>query len=174
MEVGNRPHVGICEMLFLTGQYFHAIDAKSRLTIPAKLRDAINRKEETYRFYAVPLFDKVLYLYTPQTYEQIAPQFEPKLDANADVRDFKRLRFGLAEQLEIDRLGRVLIPDSMAKRCSLTKDVAIIGVQDHIEVWDRARWEAHMSQQLDRQEELAARAMGLQDGSKEPEAPKTD
>jgi len=174
MEVGKRPRVGIREMLFLTGQYFHALDAKSRLTIPAKLRDAINRKEETHRFFAVPMFDKVLYLYTPQTYEQIAPHLEPKLDASAEVRNFKRLRFGLAEQLEIDRLGRVLIPDSMAKRCGLTKDVAIVGVQDHIEVWDKARWEAHMSQQLDHQEELAARAMGFKPSPQEPETSKTD
>lgn len=157
--------VGNSNVLFLTGEYFRAVDTKSRLAIPPKLRESINTAEEGYGFIAVRLYDNVLYLYTPQTYRKIAPQFETRLEANSDVRSFKRLRYGLAEQLEVDALGRVLIPENMLKRCGLSKEVAIVGVEDHIEVWDRARWEAFAEEQLARHDELAEKAMALERSS---------
>ena len=155
-------HLQGTQVLFLTGEYLHAIDAKGRLTIPAKLRDTINLTEEGYGFIAVQSFDAILYLYTPATYRRNAPNFQPSLDANADVRNFKRMRFGMAQELEVDRLNRVLIPDSMLKRCGLKKEVAIVGVQDHIEVWDRAKWESFVGEQLAQHDELAKRAMALE------------
>lgn len=158
-------------MLFLTGEYFHAIDAKSRLTVPAKLREAIDPAEEGSGFVAVRLFDGVLYLYTPRMYRQLAPQFESKMEASADVRNFKRLRYGLAEYLEVDRLGRVLISEHTLRRCGLSKEVAIVGVEDHIELWDRARWEAFVNDQMARHDELAERAMALERGSKKEGPP---
>ena len=149
-------------MLFLTGEYFHAIDAKSRLTIPAKLREAINPAEEGYGLVAVHGFDGVLALYTPQTYRRIAPTFDSKLQTKAEARNYQRLARALAEHLEVDRLGRVLIPEHTLRRCGLTREVAIVGVQDHIEVWDRARWEAFVTKHLARHDELAEQAMALQ------------
>jgi MraZ protein len=149
-------------VLFLTGEYFHAIDAKSRLTIPAKLREAINPSEEGYGFIAVRGFDEVLYLYTPDTYRNMAPRFDTRLQAKADVRNYQRLTFAMAENVEVDRLGRVLIPENSLKRCGLAREVAILGVQDHIEVWDRARWEKYSDEQLARHDELAERAVAIE------------
>lgn len=149
-------------VLFLRGEYFHAIDAKSRLTIPAKLRESINPSEEGYGFVAVRGFDEVLYLYTPETYRKIAPHFDTRLQTKADVRIYQRLAYALAEDVEVDRLGRVLIPDTTLRRCGLSREVAILGVQDHIEVWDRARWDAFLKEQLPRRDELAERAIELE------------
>jgi MraZ protein len=148
-------------VLFLTGEYFHAIDAKFRLTIPAKLRESINRPEEGSGFFAVQGYDTVLYLYTPATYQKIAPQFDSKLQAKPEVRKYLRLTHGLAENVEVDKLGRVLIPENMLRRCGLTRDVAIVGVQDHIEVWDRARWESFVTEQLAQHDALAEQAIEL-------------
>lgn len=155
-------------MLFLTGQYLHAIDAKSRLTVPAKLREAINPAEEGYGFVAVLGFDGVLYLYTPKTYRRIAPQFDTRLQTKVDVRNYQRLAYGLAEHLEVDRLGRVLIPENTLKQCGLSKEVAVIGVMDHIEVWGRARWESFVKEQLAVHDELAERAMSLERAAAAP------
>jgi len=148
-------------MPFLTGQYYHTIDAKSRLTIPAKLREVINPAEEGYGFVAIMGPDAVLSLYTPAAYRRIAPQFDPRSQASPDVRNFRRLAYALADQLEVDRLGRILIPETTAKRCGLTKDVVIIGVEDHIEVWPRDRWEGFLNEQMANQDALAERAMAL-------------
>jgi len=156
---------------FLTGEYCHAIDSKGRLTIPAKLRESINAAEEGFGFIAVAMFDKVLYLYTPNEYRLISPKLAPRLEANADVRKFKRLRYGMAEHVEVDGLGRILIPDRFLKRCSLTKDVALVGCEDHIEVWDRARWDAFSDENVPQQDELAARVMALVNDGAAPAAP---
>jgi MraZ protein len=146
----------------LKGEYYHAIDDKSRLTIPAKLRESINTAEEGYGLVAIPLFDRLLYLYTPKTYEGIAPHFDTKLEANADVRNLKRLRYGLAQDVEVDRLGRVLIPENTLKRCGLGKEVVLVGAEDHIEVWPRQRWEAFVAQEFAHHDELAERVAGIE------------
>jgi MraZ protein len=156
---------------YLKGEYYHAIDAKSRLTIPAKLREFMSRSEEGYalvttQLVAVQLFDGILYLYTPQVYEQIAPQFGAELEVNADVRNYKRLRFGLAQEVEVDRLGRVLIPDPLLKRCGLGRDVVILGVENHIEVWPRDRWDGFVEEQLKQHDALASRAIALAQGQR--------
>ena len=158
-------------MKYLKGEYYHAIDAKSRLTIPVKLREFMSRTGEGYavvttQLVAVQLFDGILYLYTPQVYEQIAPQFGAELEVNADVRNYKRLRFGLAQEVEVDRLGRVLIPDPLLKRCGLGKDVVILGVENHIEIWPRERWNKFVAQQLKQHDKLAARAIALAQGQR--------
>ena len=155
-------------MLFLTGQYFHAIDAKSRLTIPAKLREGIDPAEHGYGFIAVVGPDKVLNLYTPKTHREMAPDFTPRLQNRADVRNYRRLAFGLADKLEVDRLGRILIPEIIAGQCGLKKDVAIVGVQDHIEIWPRDRWEQFLAEQFDQHDELTERVMSMGDDTPPP------
>jgi len=158
-------------MLFLTGHFFHTIDAKSRVTIPAKLREVINTAEQGYGFVAVVSADGILCLYTPAAYHEIAPQFDPRSQTRAEVRDFRRLAYGLADQLEIDRLGRILIPEATAKRCGLKRDVAIVGVQDHIEVWPRDRWEEFLDARVPQQDELADRAMSREREGQKPSPP---
>ncbi len=146
-------------MLFLTGEYSHAIDAKSRLTVPAKFRETIDPAEHGSGFYAVPGFDGVLFLYTPKTFREMSPQLDGDLLAVPEVRNFRRLRYGLTEYVEVDRLGRVLIPEKTLKRCGIERDVAIVGVQDHIEVWARGKWEAFVAEHLSQHDALAQQAM---------------
>lgn len=152
-------------MLLLTGQYFHAFDAKSRLTIPAKLREQINRSEDCYAFMAVYGFDGVLYLYTPKTYADVAPQFDSALHRIRAVREYERVAFGLAERLELDRLGRILIPEYTRQQLGLSKEVAVVGVRDHIEIWDRDKWQAFVQKGLEKHDELAERAMAAAETS---------
>ena len=156
----------------LSGRYYHAIDAKSRLTIPARLRDAINPKEEGYGFVATVTFDNVLYLYTPRTYEAIAPEFDVSSQANPDVRNYQRVVYGLSEDLEMDRMGRVLIPDHLMNECGFLKEVVVVGVKDHIEVWPRDKWDTFVQEQKAGLEELAKRV--LAHGAKAPQTPPAD
>mgnify|MGYP006291280297 FL=1 len=148
-------------VLLLTGQYFHAFDAKGRLTIPSKLREQINRAEDCHVFMASCGLDDVLYLYTRNTYKEVAPRFKPSLRTVAEVRDYERLAYSMTERLELDRLGRLLIPEYMRSLANLSKDVAIIGVRDHIEIWDREKWQAFVTERMEKQNELASRAMAV-------------
>ena len=148
--------------LVLSGEYLHAVDAKSRLTVPAKLRETIDTEKEGEGFFAFIDFDGVLCLYTPVAYERLAPMLvDTELRASKEVRDYKRLRYGLAEHLEVDRLGRVLVPEKLLKRGGIQKECAIVGCQDHLEIWDRERWDAFVKIRLPEHDTLAVRAMEL-------------
>jgi MraZ protein len=146
----------------LKGEYFRALDTKSRLAIPAKFREAMISSEEGFVFIAVRMFDGVLYLYSQKQYEKILPQIETPLEVNEEVRNLKRLRYGLAQELEADGLGRVLIPENIQKWCGLGKEVAILGVDDHVEVWDRERWQTFIEKQLAEHDQLAKRVIAIQ------------
>jgi MraZ protein len=162
-------------MRVLRGEYFRALDAKSRLAIPAKFRDAMLSPEEGFAFIAVRMFDGVLYLYSQKTYERILPHIEAALEVNEEVRNLKRIRYGLAQELEVDGLGRILLPENVQKWCGLSKEVAILGVDDHVEVWDRARWQTFADEQLAQHDKLATRVLSLQQQASGPVAvePKT-
>jgi MraZ protein len=146
----------------LKGEFFRALDSKSRLAIPAKFRDAMLSTEEGFAFVAVRMFDGILYLYSQKTYDRILPHIETSLEVNEEVRNLKRIRYGLAQDLEIDGLGRVLIPENVQKWCGLGKEVAVVGVEDHVEVWDRARWTAFVEEQLAQHDTLAKHVLALQ------------
>jgi MraZ protein len=154
-----------------TGQYFYSIDKKGRLTIPLRLREGIDRPVEGYGFVACVGFDGLLYLYTPKAYEQVAPHFDAKAQTNADVRNFMRLTHGLREELEIDSLGRVLIPQGMLRQFGLSGEVAVVGVGDHIEIWRKDQWEAFVREQLAKRDETATRAMGFAGPEAAPQEP---
>lgn len=58
-----------------------------------------------------------------------------------DARIYKRYFFGSASEGTFDKQGRVLVPPPLRKTANLEKDVVLVGVQDHVEIWDKARWE---------------------------------
>ena len=154
----------------LKGQFFHAIDAKCRLTIPARLREVASPSEDGYGFVVALGFDKVLYLYTPKAYEQITPKFDRRAQTSPAVRKYQRLSYGMADRLELDGLNRVLIPEALLRRCEIEKDVAIIGCQDHIEIWPRKRWEEFLDTEMAHHDDLAGEAMAATEPQPAPAA----
>lgn len=147
-------------MADLNGNYVHRIDAKSRLTIPARLRAGINRRREGYGFVAICNLDNALSLYTPSRYEEIAPQFDASSRTDPNVRNFELITYGLAVDLEMDRMGRVLIPDNLMEECGLSaREVVVAGVKDHIEVWPSDRWESHIKEQKAKRAALAKQVL---------------
>jgi MraZ protein len=152
------------------GEYFHAIDSKSRVTIPSRLRDTIQPREQACAFYAVAEYDGALCLYPPEAYRERCPRFEPDELADADTRTFQRLYYALSEYVEVDRLGRVLLPDRLLKRCGIRKNVAIVGSGDRIEVWDERRWREWSDEKYPTRDELAARVRDRRRGAGVPPA----
>ena len=143
----------------LIGEYFHSLDAKLRLTLPAKLRAAIDAEEEAARFYVVQEFDGVLSLYLPSRFKDVYPIPPANAQMKQGERNYRRVRSGTTETVELDRLGRMVMSESALKRCEIKKDVAIVGVQDHIEIWDRSKWEAFVLAEMRRQREKAEREL---------------
>lgn len=122
------------------GTYEHAIDPKGRLFIPAKLRDAngISRK----KFILTQGLENCLYLFEPTAFHEILTSKLGNMPVKnkQDGRAFKRLLLAGAHDVELDDMGRVLIPKTLSDFAGLKKAVAILGVGERIELWSLEKW----------------------------------
>ena len=121
------------------GTYSHSLDAKGRLIIPAQFRKNLG---ESFVLTKSP--DKCLALYSEEEWlKQIeATNALPKL-TNEAARRFRRIYLGNSTSAELDKQGRILIPANLREYAGLTKDVTLVGVTDHVEVWDEKAWNAY-------------------------------
>lgn len=146
-------------MLF-TGEYSYHLDSKNRLVVPRKIRDRVLHevREQGLGWYLVPGFDGTISLYTPATFERLASDQQAEMFRLRDIRNYDRLHFGLSSHAEMDGTGRIRIPDVMLRRAGIGKDVAIVGVGDHLEIWDQGRWDAYVGQNFAAYDDMAERA----------------
>ncbi len=141
-------------LLFLTGEYDHRLDSKNRLFIPGRLRECIYPERDGLGFFLVFGPNKILGLYPDKYYRRLALGEGGQLVPTAGLVDFERVTFALASHLEIDPQGRLTLPPKMLERAQLGRDVVLIGVKDHIELWDAKVWKNYLAGQLDQHEEL--------------------
>lgn len=141
-------------MLLLTGEYEHSIDDKGRLFISNKLRSQIDADEHGGNFYLVLGANGILCLYPEKNFEQIALAVAPGTDAPDEAVAFERMAFALASKVELDRQGRLLLSEKLRRRAGLKNSVTLVGVRDHIELWNTDSWESFLQdnfQQYQRQ-----------------------
>ena len=131
------------EML-LTGTYVRVVDDKQRFALPKPLRDAIEHPRVSVLFIA-PGTDGSLALYTEQAFSQLAEQVGSSSPAAQDTRAFSRLFYAQAQRAEIDRQGRIRIPKELATWADVEREIVLLGVRDHLEIWNRSRWESYLA-----------------------------
>ena len=124
----------------LTGTYTRTLDEKNRIAIPKPLRDDFG-ENPLKTLYVAPGTDGSLSLYTASAFEELARLFATTSGAKANVRNYLRLFYARAQKVEVDAQGRVRIPDRLAELAGLKREVVLIGVHDHVELWDAERWE---------------------------------
>ena len=117
----------------LIGEYFHVIDEKNRLSFPVKLREELGEE-----FVLTKGLDGCLSAYSMNEWNIISEKVAALPQAKA--RDLKRFMFSSATQVSFDKQGRVLVSPSLRLHANLTKEVAVIGASDHVEVWDKEKW----------------------------------
>jgi MraZ protein len=122
----------------LIGEYKHTIDAKKRLSIPAKFRKEIGEKAVLTRG-----LDNSLFLFPIKEWEQLAEKLSRLPFGQQDSRGFARLLLSGASEVEFDQLGRVLVPDFLKNYASLKKTVVITGLFNRLEIWDEDNWKAY-------------------------------
>lgn len=120
------------------GEYQHTIDAKGRLFMPAKLREALGDK-----FVATKGLDGCLFVYHPEEWSKLEEKMKALPFTRSDARAFQRFFFAGATECEVDKQGRILIPGHLRDFAALEKDVIIIGVSTRIEIWNKQAWEAY-------------------------------
>ena len=137
-------------MLLLTCEYQHVIDKKGRVLIANKLRSQIDTESFGADFYVVLGANGILCVYPERCYEQLIAEMSTAGAAADEAVSFERMSFALSQKLELDSQGRLLLTESLRKRAGLEEKVTLVGVRDHIEVWNSESWadyvESHMAQ----------------------------
>ncbi|SFG26543.1 division/cell wall cluster transcriptional repressor MraZ [Oribacterium sp. WCC10] len=114
-----------------TGEYHHNLDAKGRLIIPAKFRDQLGME-----FTVTRSLDGCLAMYASKEWEALEDKLNALPMTNEKARSLKRFLLGSANTCELDKQGRILIPQVLRDKAGLDKDITLLGVGDHIEIWD--------------------------------------
>lgn len=141
----------------LTGTYPRNLDEKKRLAVPKRLWDEFG-EEELKSLYIAPGMDKSLALYSPTEFEKLANQIAQRPATRADVRTYTRLFYARAEKVDLDTQGRIRIPDRLADLAGLQRDVVLVGVHNHAEIWDAKIWEDYLAAQGPEFDEYASQA----------------
>ncbi len=139
---------GTNAMLLLTGEYEHVVDNKSRVLISNKLRNQIDVQEHGSNFYLVLGANGILCLYPEKYFEQISLAVAPGTAAPDEAVAFERMSFALASKVELDGQGRLLLNEKLRKRAGLKDNITLIGVRDHIELWNSESWEQYVSDNM--------------------------
>ena len=135
-------------MLLLTGEYQHVVDSKSRILISNKLRSQIDADEHGSNFYLVLGANGILCLYPEKYFERIALAVAPGATAPDEAVAFERMSFALASKVELDAQGRLLLNERLRKRAGLKDNITLVGVRDHIELWNSESWEQYLTDNM--------------------------
>lgn len=117
----------------LTGEFFHTVDSKGRVFVPAKIRESLGDS-----FILARSVDGCLSLYDMTEWGKITDKLA--LLPDSQTRPIKRFLFTFASETVPDSQGRIVIPQGLREYAAIEKDVAVLGVGDHAEIWRLDRW----------------------------------
>jgi MraZ protein len=138
--------------MLLTGTHPRTLDDKHRLALPRRVREQLGDPE---LLFVTPGPDQCLWLYTQAGLEALAAKLDQAPAADAEARVFRRLYFAQTESVDVDRSGRILVPDRLLPFAGLEHDVVLLGVRDHLELWDARRWQQYLAQHAARFDAVA-------------------
>ena len=141
MVESGEPPGRMCSMLI--GEFEHSLDAKGRLIMPAKLREAIGDK-----FVVTKGLDGCLFAFSIEEWSNFEEKLKSLPLSNRNSREFTRFFLSGATECEIDKQGRFLIPTNLRETATLQKEVVIIGVGTRIEIWDKEKWNSYNDENI--------------------------
>jgi MraZ protein len=130
-------------VLPLTGTYPCNLDDKKTMTLPRQIREQLGSSDVVL---VSPGPDQCLWLTNQAHLERLAERLEQSPAREVDVRVFKRLYFAQTEKTPLSADGRVSIPERLAQFADLHQEVVLVGIDDHFELWDAARWKQYTQQ----------------------------
>ena len=137
----------------LLGEFEHTIDDKNRLTLPARFRDHFGEGIVLTRG-----MDGCLFAYTRAEWQKLADDRLATLDPlSKESRRMRRFFFSAAQDAELDKQGRLMLPGALIEHAKLQRDVVVAGVYDHLEIWDRAAWRTELAEVEGSAEHVAER-----------------
>lgn len=140
----------------LLGEYNHSLDAKGRVSVPSKLRLDLGES-----FIVTKGLDNCLFAYSKDEWATFESKLKSLPLTNTNARNFVRFFFSGATECEIDKQGRINIPQNLRDYAAVTKDVTIVGVGTRVEIWDREKWNKYNSEENLNVDEIASQMSDL-------------
>jgi MraZ protein len=138
----------------LIGEYTHTIDDKSRVSLPMKFRKEVGRKVVLTHG-----LDNCLFLYTHKEWQKISEKLANLSMGQSDTRGFNRFMLAGATEVDVDAVGRMLIPEHLKKFAHLEDKIVFAGVHSRIELWNEGRWSEY-KKRIEAQADQLAEKLG--------------
>lgn len=129
----------------LTGTFIRNLDEKYRIAVPKRLREQFD-EDPLSNLYVCPGTETSLALYSPQQFNRLAERLESTSSHSVQFRNYLRLFYSRSECVQLDGQGRIRIPEWLVEFAGLSKDVALVGVHTHAELWDHTRWKEFLNE----------------------------
>lgn len=139
------------------GEYQHSIDEKGRVIVPARFRDDLGEK-----FIATKGLDNSLFVYPMDEWESLVKKLSSLSFTKADARAFSRFFFSGAVECELDKQGRILLPQVLREHAKIIKETIIIGVSTRVEIWAKEVWEDYNLKAATDYEAIAEKLVDLE------------
>ncbi len=132
------------------GEYRHSVDEKGRLAVPAKYREQLQRGAVVTRG-----LDRCLFIYPGDAWQELAQRLANLPVSKANTRSFARFLLAGAMDVELDKQGRIIIPEYLRSFAGIRKSVVLAGLYNRLEVWDEEQWGRYRSSAEQGSEEIA-------------------
>ena len=121
------------------GSFEHSLDDKNRLLIPSRLRGQLGNK-----LFIMKGYEGSLAIYPNEQFEKYLHKLETLPYESKLSRDIERISLSSVFELDVDKVNRIQIPTALISKYKISKEVVVVGVIDHIEVWSKAKWEEYL------------------------------
>jgi MraZ protein len=126
------------------GEYEHALDSKNRIIVPSKFREELGNK-----FILTKGLDGCLYAYPLSEWEILEQKLKNLPLTSKNARAFVRFFFSGANEIDMDKQGRSLIPQNLLEYAEVKKEIVSIGVSNRVEIWSKENWEEYNNSNID-------------------------
>src|SRR3989338_11003115 len=120
----------------LIGEYKHSLDGKGRISVPAKFRSELGSSAIVTKG-----LEGCLFMYPKSQWELMANRLANMPVSSASARSFSRLMLSGAMEVEIDKLGRALLPGYLREYAGIDGEAVMAGLYNRVEIWDKKAWE---------------------------------
>lgn len=138
------------------GEFHHTLDEKGRMSVPVKFRAALSDGAVVTRG-----LDRSLFVYPKSEWEKLAAKIAGLSIGQADTRAFARLMLAGAMDVDVDKSGRIMVPEYLRQYAGLSKGVVVTGLYDRLEIWDETAWSEYSSKTEAAGNDIAERLGGV-------------
>lgn len=149
MVASGYKWLKVGDFRMLMGEYHHNLDEKGRIIIPSKIREEVGEL-----FILSRGLDKCLFIYPRNEWNNMIEKYK-ELPNTKEARNFMRFLLSGATECNFDKQGRINVPNPLMEYANLEKECVVIGVNDHLEIWNEEEWQDFMDNNENEFSELA-------------------